>query len=1009
MLANSRFAPWADPAVVELQRLSMRPPLVISNSLEDVRVGRAHRRKMLDGVWRLLLVRGPDAVAESDLRGRSAALGKRWHHVAVPGNWTLQDVGDLPHYTNIDMPFDGPPPCLPINNPTGIYRRTVSVPATWLKQQVVLHLGAADSVHMLYVNGKFAGYGTDNRLASEYDVTHLVRAGDNEVAVVVVRYSAQSYVEDQDQWWMAGLHRSVFIEARSPVHVRSVECSVDYDHLTATGSATVTTEVAFIGEPAAGVSVQMWFEELSGKKLCEPVICDVPHRYAKRYVFAGHRATAEFSIPNVRAWSAEDPHRYRLIIKLIQRGLAQREFTSLVTGFRRVRVEAGEVRVNGQRITIRGVNRHDHHPERGKAVTRNDMLDDVLAMKRHNCNAVRTSHYPNDPVLLDLCDEHGLYVVGEANIESHAYNTSLCDDERFLATWLARGARMVVRDRHHPSVIFWSLGNESGFGINHDALAALVRSLDPTRPLHYEGAIFHARNGETEVWRNGGRYATDVVCPMYPSIQAIVEYARSGADRPLVMCEYSHAMGNSNGSLADYWAAVESEPLLAGGFVWEWKDHGLRQSVDITGKDSGKVQNKGKGRSKSANWRYAYGGQFGDTPNDGNFVADGVNAPDLTPHPVMRELAWAYRPVAVTASGTTQFVVHNRQSHVGLCALRGTLSVLVAGTTVHEEAVDIDVPALQQATCNMSSTAMAAIEAAKPSETITVQFRWTQRTETAYAPAGHLVAWDEIEVRVPQSKNNFVDTAVDTDVATGASTHQLPADSDFSAPIRLALMRATIDNDGYKVMPGFGEAHHIGGRALARWTRQGILADTIPQGVQHVQRRKVQSDSSVVYHHRVVVPEPLTGLPRVGVRFSLSQHFTHVRWFGRGPHENYPDRNASAMRDVWAREPDELPYVVPQEFGLRTDCEWIEFVAQDRTLRIDALSPATLHFSAVHYTPLQLFEALDVTQLERSKHLVVHLDVAHRGLGTASCGPDVDPRYEVAAGTYEFSYVVRRI
>jgi beta-galactosidase len=454
-------------------------------------------------------------------------------------------------------------------------------------------------------------------------------------------------------------------------------------------------------------------------------------------------------------------------------------------------------------------------------------------------------------------------------------------------------------------------------------------------------------------------------------------------------------MGNSNGSLADYWSAIENEPLLAGGFVWEWKDHGLRQTVDNT--DRG----KSRGRGKSTDWRYAYGGQFGDTPNDGNFVADGVNAPDLTPHPVMRELAWVYRPVAVTAIGTTQFVVHNRQSHVGLRALHGTLSVLVAGVMVHEEAVDIDVLALQQATCNFSSAAVAAINAAQPGDTITVQFRWTQRTETAYALAGHLVAWDEIEVRAPQSKNNFVDT--------GATTHQLPADSDFSAPIRLALMRATIDNDGYKVMPGFGEAHHIGGRALARWTRQGILADTIPTGVQHVQRREVQSDSSVVYHHRVTVPEPLAGLPRVGVRFALPPQFTHVRWFGRGPHENYPDRNASAMRDVWAREPDELPYIVPQEFGLRTDCEWIEFVAQDRTLRIDALSPATLHFSAVHHTPLQLFEALDVTQLERSKDLVVHLDVAHRGLGTASCGPDVDPCYEVAAGTYEFSYVVRRI
>ncbi|MGA0785713.1 MAG: glycoside hydrolase family 2 TIM barrel-domain containing protein, partial [Ilumatobacteraceae bacterium] len=852
--------------------------------------------------------------------------------------------------------------------------------------QVVLHVGAADSVHLVYVNQKFIGYGTDSRLASEYDITGALRPGENEVAIVVVRYSAQSYVEDQDQWWMAGLHRSVFIEARAPIHLRSVSCTTDYDADSQLGTAVVEAEVAFLNEPSAGVALQVWCEELSGRRVCEPVMCDVPHKYDEKYVFAGHRVTATLAIPRARPWSAEDPQRYRVVVKLLG---PQRQYTSLTTGFRRIRVEHGEVRVNNQRITIRGVNRHDHHPERGKAVTRDDMRADVIAMKQHNCNAVRTSHYPNDPAFLDLCDEYGLYVVDEANIESHAYNTSLCNDDRYLATWLARGSRMVVRDRHHPSVIFWSLGNESGFGTNHDALAALIRSLDPSRPLHYEGAIFHGRNGDTRPWLNGGRNATDVVCPMYSPISAIVEYAQSDADRPLVMCEYSHAMGNSNGSLADYWTAIEREPLLAGGFIWEWKDHGLRQAVDR------------RSTANGASWRFAYGGQFGDTPNDGNFVADGLNASDLAPHPAMREMAWVYRPVAVRASGTHRFEVHNRQSHVGLEALRGTLSVLVAGDVAHDEPLDVQVPALQYATFTLSAAAIAAIDSAAPNDTVTVQFRWFLRSDTTWAPQGHLVAWDEVVVRAPQPK--------DAIVVSETPGNLPPADTAFSSPVRLALMRATIDNDGYKVMPGFGEAHRIGGRALARWTRQGILTDTIPTGVQHVQRREVRGDSSVVYHHRVTVPEPLSGLPRVGVRFALPSSFTHLRWFGRGPHENYPDRNAGALRDVWAREPDELPYLVPQEFGLRTDCEWIEFVSRQLTLRVEALSPATLHFSAVHHTPLQLFEAMDSTQLERSSDLIVHLDVAHRGLGTASCGPDVDPRYEVGAGVYEFSYCVRRI
>jgi beta-galactosidase len=992
----NQFSPWSEPSCIEINRLPMRPPLVISDSLEASRARRPSRRLQLDGQWRFRLFERPSDVSDADLRGRSSSLGKSWKSIRVPGNWTMQDVGDLPHYTNIEMPFDGPPPNVPTDNPTGVYRRSFNVPASWKQRQVVLHIGAADSVHLVYVNKAFVGYGTDNRLASEYDISKHVRPGANEVAVMVVRYSAQSYVEDQDQWWMAGLHRSVFVEARSAAHVRSVNCHADYDPETKQGVADVEIDAAFVGEPTAGVSAQVWFEELSGKRVTEPVMLDIPHDYAQRYAFAGHKASTRLVIPRVRPWSAEDPYRYRLVVKLLG---AEREFMSLVTGFRRIRVEHGEVRVNGRRITIRGVNRHDHHPVRGKAVTINDMRDDIVAMKRHNCNAVRTSHYPNDPAFLDLCDEYGLYVVAEANIESHAYNTSLCDDPRYLAAWIARGSRMVIRDRHHPSVIFWSLGNESGFGTNHDALAALIRSIDPSRPLHYEGAIFHGRNGDTKPWLNGGRNATDVVCPMYPPISAIVDYARSGADRPLVMCEYSHAMGNSNGSLADYWAAIEREPLLAGGFVWEWKDHGLRQEVDR------------KGSVNGSTWRYAYGGQFGDQPNDGNFVADGLNASDLAPHPAMRELAWVHRPVAVVADGDRGFTIHNRRSHVGTSDLRGTLTLLVGGEVMHEEEITVDVPPLASVQRNYSSALIAALNNASAGTTVTAQFRWVQRDDTSFALAGHLVAWDEIVLRSPQPK---APPPVRTPVSTAETQTLLvgtpePADNVFSSPVRLALMRATVDNDGYKVMPGFGEQHRIGGRALARWARLGVLDDQIPTGIQHVQQRQVREDGSVEYRHRVIVPEPLVGLPRLGVQFELPPEFGFIRWFGRGPHENYPDRNASAMHDVWAREPDELPYLVPQEFGLRTDCEWVEFVSPTATVRIDVLQPATLHFSAVHHTPLQLQAALDTTQLLRSTDLVVHLDVAHRGLGTASCGPDVLPDYEIGSGTFEFGYLVRRI
>jgi beta-galactosidase len=436
---------------------------------------------------------------------------------------------------------------------------------------VVLHIGGAESVHAVYLNDRFVGYGTDSRLPSEYDVTDHVVGGPNHLAIVVVRYSAQSYVEDQDQWWMAGLHRSVYIEARSPDGIADVEADADWDVEAGRGSLTVRTTVGFTGAPRPGYVVRTWLETLTGRRIGAVQAAPVPHDHAAPYVFQGHRVAASLPAARVQPWSAESPTLYRVQVELLRPDGSVVESTSQRVGFRRVEVRDGHLLVNGQPIWIFGVNRHDHHPDRGKAVTVDDMRADLVAMRSHNITAIRTAHYPNDHRFLDLCDELGFYVVAEANVESHAYNDSLNHDARYRDTWLERGARMVQRDRNHACIVMWSLGNESGYGPNHDALAGWIRRSDPTRPLHYEDAI------RVEGWVDGGRHATDVVCPMYPSIDAIVAYGNDPrADRPLIMCEYSHAMGNSNGSLADYWHAITTTPLLQGGFIWEWKDHTLR-------------------------------------------------------------------------------------------------------------------------------------------------------------------------------------------------------------------------------------------------------------------------------------------------------------------------------------------------------------------------------------------------------------------------------------------------
>ena len=541
-------------------------------------------RKSLDGQWAFELFDSPEAVPSRAVTGPTPT-GTRT--LAVPGNWTVQDVGDLPHYTNIQMPFPGPPPRLPAHNPTGVYRRSFTTGRGWKRHRIVLHVGGAESVHAVYLNDRFVGYGTDSRLPSEYDITDAVVSGSNHLAIVVARYSALSYVEDQDQWWMAGLHRSVHIEARTPVHIADVRCDADLELATGTGVLQVVTEVGFAVEPTAGHSVRVTLRGPTGKQVGKPSVLPVPHAFAAPYVFEGFLTRHRFTVPGVQPWSAESPVRYTAEVQLLNAAGTVLQHTSQHIGFRHVEIRQRQLLVNGQPVWIFGVNRHDHHPERGKAVTVDDMRADLLTMRQHNITAVRTSHYPNDSAFYDLCDELGMYVVDEANIESHGYNTSLCHDPRWLGAWVARGSRMVQRDRNHPSIILWSLGNESGYGENHDALAGWIRSTDPSRPLHYEGAVLHAG------W-HGGQASTDIVCPMYSTIERIRDYGLDPAGtRPLILCEYSHAMGNSNGSLADYWATITTTPGLQGGFLWEWKDHGIRQVLP-----DGTV-------------RLAYGGQFG--------------------------------------------------------------------------------------------------------------------------------------------------------------------------------------------------------------------------------------------------------------------------------------------------------------------------------------------------------------------------------------------------------------
>ncbi len=955
--------PWKDPGQVSMNRLRIH----ISFESSD------RARLNLDGDWEFELFDSPEAVGDTVVtRSPESLRSTAARRVAVPGNWTLQVEEDLPHYTNIQMPFAGPPPRLPERNPTGVYRRNFSIDGEWPQQQTVLHIGGADSVHVVYLNGEFVGYGTDARLPSEYDVSAVLREGANDLVVVVIRYSAHSYIEDQDAWWMAGLHRSVFLESRPAVHVADLVTDGDWDPANRLGSLAVRCTAAFTDTPLSGYSVRARLE-LNDDCVVSSDATAIPHEYARPYEFTGHTAVISFESLEVQPWSAENPTLYTCRIDLIDPQQNVVETASQRVGFRRVRVDGAQLLVNGERVWIFGVNRHDHNPDRGTAITVDDIRADLVAMRRHNINAIRTSHYPNDSAFYDLCDELGFYLIDESNIESHAYNWLICNDPTFRSAWLERGARMVQRDRNHPSVVIWSLGNESGYGANHDALAGWIRHADPSRPLHYEDAI------RLRGWDDGGLLATDLVCPMYPTIDDIAAYGervrRGEATRPLIMCEYSHAMGNSNGSLADYWEVIRSTPGLQGGFLWEWKDHGLRQ------------------RLADGTTRLAYGGQFGEEPHDGNFVADGLVSADLEPHPAMAEVAWVHRPVTVELVDD-ELRITNRRSFSDLADLNAQWELLVDGQLIAEDDL---------AVCGVAAGAQILLElpmGVPSGGEAFLTVRWFSAAPTWFAEAGHLVAWDQMRLSsAPDQPRQPADASDEM----WKNPTELFGDGVVSEAT-LQLWRAATDNDGFKLMLADEADSALGSEALQRWIDTGVAHDD-PEGLVRHQASIDSTADGVTARHVIEVPDGYVDLPRVGISFTVDPRFSEVRWYGRGPHENYPDRRSSAMLGIWRQPVDQLPYLVPQEYGLRTDTRWFELIdpATEDSIRVTS-EAAPFHFSAIRHTAEQLFAASTATDLTNHERLVVSIDAAHRGLGTASCGPDVLQKYRIPAGRQELAY-----
>ncbi|GAA4638240.1 glycoside hydrolase family 2 TIM barrel-domain containing protein [Actinoallomurus vinaceus] len=971
--------PWAFPELTGTGRLRMhalRPAAALP----------------LDGRWRFQLLPSPEAAVTAD-----------WEEADVPGCWTMGGTDDLPQYTNFQMPWPGLPPNPPAANPTGVYEREVAVPADWAGRRIILHVGAAESVLIAQVGGVTAGIGKDSHLASEFDVTELVRPGETTtVRLTVVKWSDATFIEDQDQWWHGGITRSVLLYSTDPLHLadvrvrarRSGDLRVDVDVRSGHGPLPGGWRVS-----ATLGGLELGLDTAYGAMLAER---DQISTWQGRVRLRG-------TVPGVRPWSAELPTLYDLVVRLHDAEGTVTDETTLRVGFRDVEVVGRDLLVNGERVYIRGVNRHDFHPRTGRVVSEADMRADLVTMKRFGFNAIRTSHYPNDPVLLDLADELGLYVVDEANIESHAYAREICDDPAYLPAFVDRVSRMARRDVNHPCVIIWSLGNESDYGANHDAAAGWLRAFDPTRPVQYEGAI---------KYDFGSGPVSDIICPMYASIEEITAHARSGRqDRPLILCEYSHAMGNSNGTLADYWAAIESTPGLQGGFIWEFWDHGLLQRLDDGRPAQCQSQPTDPDRPPGGpyadgvagpGYRWAYGGDFGDEPNDGNFCADGVVFPDRTPKPAMYEHRELAAPLRLTADAGV-IRVHNRQHFRDLSWLAAEWRLDADGAAVRTLPAELpDVPPGGSALL----TPPAALIGHLPGDgEVWLTLRVTVRDDQPWAAAGTTMCLPQVHLRaerraLPLRTSGTVGgppIEVDHD---GLLVHPL-----LAAPPTLSLWRAPTDNDR---LAGLG----------ARWADQGLPepardpVDVVRDGdrvtvharylgglVVHEQSFTPVTDGILV-EETVVLGDALTDVARVGTVFETIGGFDRVSWYGQGPWETYPDRCAGGPVGSHEAAIDELftPYLRPQESGGRHGVRRFTLTGPAHTLRVRLDRPRQVSFT--RYRATDLAAASHHDELVPRPECVVHIDAAHRGLGTASCGPDTLPAFLVGAGTHRWSWTL---
>ena len=1002
---------WNDVSVYEINRLYPRTNVIP--------VGEQWSQ-CLNGDWKFLWVDSPSK-APSDFY-KEGYDASDWKTIKVPTNWELNGYG-TPIYVNVDNEFrPNEPPFAPtVDNPVGCYIHEFSVPTEWKDRRVYINFGAVKSAYYVWVNGQFVGFTEDAKTNAEFDITGLVRPGKNKLAMQVYRFSNGSYFECQDFWRISGIERDVMLYSKPQLNIYDYEVHAGLDAHYINGTFDITINL-FNGLPVMTpkgyqLAVSVYDGEIEVLSLNKKL----DNLNGKVFL------KAEQPLVGIKPWSAECPNLYKLEIKLLNKKNRVVEQMENHIGFRTSEIKDGKLLINGQYVLIKGVNRHEHDPYTGHVISRESMERDIALMKQLNINTVRTCHYPDDPYWYELCDRYGLYVWDEANCESHAQGygeKSLAKDPQYRDMIWSRNRNMLERDKNHPSVIMWSMGNECGNGVNFEYTYDWMKDRDPSRPVTYERAIYD---------RN-----TDVIGLMYASPKYLQKFVDEGLDkqgRPFIMVEYCHAMGNSMGGLKDYWDVIEANEQLQGGCIWDWVD----QSFIVHDKD------------KNVDW-LAVGGDFGHAygvGDDDAFCANGVVSSDRRPHHHAAEVKKVYQPIKFTAKDLTwgKFEAKNWLSFTNASAFDCDFEIFSAEKSLQKGRIDLDIKPFGTQEINIERLRIYG----NPGEEFFIRFSVKTKKDQPFLPAGTEVAYDEFKLDWPSAplepvvKENSIqfnsgngsvyneDLSVTFDKATGAiNSYVVKGQELLKGELRDNYWRAPTLND------------EVDSWALPRWKKASLQHLTAKTGGLHFEKlddNTVSVNAFVEYYdgmdqlqivvnkvylidgegnisitNRVEPMETVTSFPKIGMQFCMPMDYRNLTYFGKDT-ENYPDRNASGKMGLYQTDALSLfeQHVVPQDNGNHSDTRWFALTSDKSKVGLFVKMQEPFNFSIYNYmdggpsniNDGSLTSSRRINQLEPMDFLTVNVDYKQAPIGTATCGPGVDEKYVLGNQVYEYTVLLR--